>query len=152
MAFQDAYNTQNWDAYLELMCPSWRAQYTGPIMDATKRTRADQGLTTITVTRRTSRRGRSHGDCRCPKRAPWAQDPRFQAGPRGRLAYVHAQRCAVVRITLAALMITLLLSACGGTVERHGGGGDDTDGRSVGARPRLVPDDAAAAAGGGRNR
>ena len=50
MAFQDAYNTQNWDAYLELMCPSWRAQYTGPIMDATKRTRADQGLTTIAIT------------------------------------------------------------------------------------------------------
>ena len=50
MAFQQAYNTQNWDAYLELMCPAWRAQYTGPIMDATKRTRADQGLTTVSVT------------------------------------------------------------------------------------------------------
>jgi hypothetical protein len=50
MAFQDAYNTQNWDAYLERMCPSWRAQYTGPVMDSTKKTRVDQGLTTITVT------------------------------------------------------------------------------------------------------
>ncbi|HEX9833578.1 MAG TPA: nuclear transport factor 2 family protein [Mycobacterium sp.] len=50
MAFQDAYNTQNWDAYLELMCPAWRAQYTGPVMDSTKKTRVDQGLTTITVT------------------------------------------------------------------------------------------------------
>ena len=49
MAFQQAYNTQNWDAYLELMCPSWRAQYTGPVMDMTKKTRIDQGLTTMTV-------------------------------------------------------------------------------------------------------
>lgn len=49
MAFQDAYNTQNWDAYLESMCPSWRAQYTGPVMELTKKTRVDQGLTTVTV-------------------------------------------------------------------------------------------------------
>jgi hypothetical protein len=49
LAFQDAYNTQNWDAYLELMCPSWRAMYTGPVMDSLKKTRVDQGLTTITV-------------------------------------------------------------------------------------------------------
>jgi len=49
MAFQQAYNTQNWDTYLELMCPSWRAQYTGPVMDMTKKTRIDQGLTTMTV-------------------------------------------------------------------------------------------------------
>lgn len=49
MAFQQAYNTQNWDAYLELMCPSWRAQYTGPVMEMTKKTRIDQGLTTMTV-------------------------------------------------------------------------------------------------------
>ncbi len=48
-AFQDAYNTQNWDAYLESMCPSWRAQYTGPVMDLTKKTRVDQGLTTVSV-------------------------------------------------------------------------------------------------------
>ena len=50
MAFQDAYNTQNWDAYLDSMCPSWRAQYTGPVMDLTKKTRVDQGLTTVNVT------------------------------------------------------------------------------------------------------
>jgi len=49
MAFQDAYNTQNWDAYLALMCPSWAAQYTGPVMDSLKKTRVDQGLTTVTV-------------------------------------------------------------------------------------------------------
>jgi hypothetical protein len=49
MAFQQAYNTQNWDVYLELMCPSWRAQYTGPVMEMTKKTRIDQGLTTMTV-------------------------------------------------------------------------------------------------------
>ena len=50
LAFQDAYNTQNWDAYLEMMCPSWAAQYTGPVMDTLKKTRVDQGLTTVTVT------------------------------------------------------------------------------------------------------
>lgn len=49
MAFQDAYNTQNWDAYLAMMCPSWAAQYTGPVMDSLKKTRVDQGLTTVTV-------------------------------------------------------------------------------------------------------
>jgi hypothetical protein len=49
MTFQDAYNTQNWDAYLDAMCPSWAAQYTGPVMDLTKKTRVDQGLTTVKV-------------------------------------------------------------------------------------------------------
>jgi hypothetical protein len=49
LAFQDAYNTQNWDAYLESMCPSWAAQYTGPVMDTLKKTRVDQGLTTVKV-------------------------------------------------------------------------------------------------------
>jgi len=49
MAYQDAYNTQNWDAYLAMMCPSWAAQYTGPVMDSLKKTRVDQGLTTVTV-------------------------------------------------------------------------------------------------------
>lgn len=49
MAFQDAYNTQNWDAYLDAMCPSWAAQYTGSVMDLTKKTRVDQGLTTVKV-------------------------------------------------------------------------------------------------------
>src|SRR5205807_9410065 len=32
MTFQDAYNTQNWDAYTELMCSAMRAQFTGPAM------------------------------------------------------------------------------------------------------------------------
>lgn len=50
LAFQDAYNTQNWDAYFELMCPAWRAQYTGSVMEATKKTRVDHGLSTVTVT------------------------------------------------------------------------------------------------------
>lgn len=50
LALQDAYNTQNWDAYLDAMCPSWAAQYTGPVMDMTKKSRVDQGLTTVTVT------------------------------------------------------------------------------------------------------
>jgi len=49
-AFQDAYNTQNWDAYLALMCPSWAAQYTGPVMETLKKTRVDNGLTTADVT------------------------------------------------------------------------------------------------------
>jgi hypothetical protein len=48
-AFQDAYNTQNWDAYLDAMCPSWAAQYTGPVIELTKKTRVDQGLTTVNV-------------------------------------------------------------------------------------------------------
>lgn len=49
-AFQDAYNTQNWEAYLALMCPSWAAQYTGPVMETLKKTRVDNGLTTADVT------------------------------------------------------------------------------------------------------
>jgi hypothetical protein len=49
LAFQDAYNTQNWEAYLDAMCPSWAAQYTGPVMEMTKKTRVDQGLTTANV-------------------------------------------------------------------------------------------------------
>ncbi|HEY9304466.1 MAG TPA: hypothetical protein VIO95_09270 [Mycobacterium sp.] len=49
-AFQDAYNTQNWDAYLELMCPSMREKFTGPILDAVKQLRRKQGLSRATVT------------------------------------------------------------------------------------------------------
>ncbi|MGH3524254.1 MAG: nuclear transport factor 2 family protein [Mycobacterium sp.] len=49
-AFQDAYNTQNWDAYLELMCPSMREKFTGPVLDSVKQTRASQGLSRATVT------------------------------------------------------------------------------------------------------
>jgi hypothetical protein len=49
LAFQDAYNTQNWDAYLELMCPSWAAQFTGPVMDTLKKGRSDSGMTSADV-------------------------------------------------------------------------------------------------------
>ncbi|MDD7812150.1 nuclear transport factor 2 family protein [Mycobacterium sp. CSUR Q5927] len=49
-AFQDAYNTQNWDVYKEQMCPAMRDQFTeGPVMDLLKKTRADNGLTRATV-------------------------------------------------------------------------------------------------------
>jgi hypothetical protein len=47
MAFQDAYNTQNWDAYLQLMCNAMRAQFTGTAMDYVKKTRAQHGVTTV---------------------------------------------------------------------------------------------------------
>jgi hypothetical protein len=47
MAFGDAYNTQNWDAYTELMCAAMRAQFTGPAMGYVKKGRAQNGLTTI---------------------------------------------------------------------------------------------------------
>lgn len=49
-AFQDSYNTQNWDAYVELMCPSMREQFTGPILDSVKQLRRKQGLSRVTVT------------------------------------------------------------------------------------------------------
>jgi len=49
LTFQNAYNTQNWDAYFAAMCPAWRDQYTQPMIEAMKKTRADQGLTTVTV-------------------------------------------------------------------------------------------------------
>jgi len=48
-AFQDAHNTQNWDAYLAAMCPAMRAGFTGPIMDAVKKNRASTGITTAEV-------------------------------------------------------------------------------------------------------
>lgn len=47
MAFQDAYNTQNWDAYLELMCTAMRAQFSGTAMNYVKKARAQNGVTTI---------------------------------------------------------------------------------------------------------
>jgi hypothetical protein len=47
MAFQDAYNTKNWDAYAELMCTSMRAKFTGVVMDYLKKGRQDTGLTQI---------------------------------------------------------------------------------------------------------
>lgn len=47
MAFQDAFNTQNWDAYLNLMCRAMREQFTAPVMERLKTTRTDQGLTQV---------------------------------------------------------------------------------------------------------
>ncbi|MGE2814458.1 nuclear transport factor 2 family protein [Mycobacterium heidelbergense] len=47
MAFQDAYNTQNWDAYTELMCSAMRAQFVGPVMGYVKKGRAETGLTSV---------------------------------------------------------------------------------------------------------
>jgi hypothetical protein len=47
MAIQDAYNTQNWDAYLQLLCNPMRELFTGPVMDMVKKGRADQGLTQV---------------------------------------------------------------------------------------------------------
>ncbi|BCQ06639.1 hypothetical protein JMUB5695_00048 [Mycobacterium heckeshornense] len=44
IAFQDAWNTQDWDAYTQLMCPSMREQFTGPVMDRVKKLRAKQGM------------------------------------------------------------------------------------------------------------
>lgn len=49
-AFQDAYNTQNWQAYTELMCTAMRAQFTGPVMDYVKKGRTEAGLTQVTIT------------------------------------------------------------------------------------------------------
>ncbi|MCV7199029.1 Rv0361 family membrane protein [Mycobacterium angelicum] len=45
--FQDAYNTQNWDAYLELMCSAMRAKFTGTTLDYVKKNRAATGITRI---------------------------------------------------------------------------------------------------------
>ncbi len=49
-AFQDAYNTQNWTAYTELMCSAMRAKFTGPVMNYVKKGRAESGLTHIVIT------------------------------------------------------------------------------------------------------
>ena len=46
---QDAYNTQNWDVYLQMLCPTERAKFTGGVMDSLKKTRADMGVTTVNV-------------------------------------------------------------------------------------------------------
>lgn len=48
-AFQDAYNTQNWDAYRALMCPSMQDEFTGPVMELLKKARAEQGISRSTV-------------------------------------------------------------------------------------------------------
>lgn len=49
-AFQDAYNTQNWTAYTQLMCAAMRTKFTGPVMNYVKKGRAESGLTHITIT------------------------------------------------------------------------------------------------------
>lgn len=49
-AYQDAYNTQNWTAYTELMCAAMRTKFTGPVMDYVKKGRAESGLTHVTIT------------------------------------------------------------------------------------------------------
>jgi len=49
-AFQDAYNTENWDAYLDVMCAPMRAKFTGSVMDYLKKDRAQAGVTTVSTT------------------------------------------------------------------------------------------------------
>jgi hypothetical protein len=46
-AFGDAYNSQNWEAYTELMCAAMRAQFTGIAMDYVKNGRINNGPTTM---------------------------------------------------------------------------------------------------------
>lgn len=46
-AFNDAYNSQNWAAYTELMCVAMRNQFTGVVMDYVKKNRANTGANTI---------------------------------------------------------------------------------------------------------
>jgi hypothetical protein len=49
IAFQDAYNSENWDAYQALMCPTMRERFAGSIMDSVRQTRASAGLTTTSI-------------------------------------------------------------------------------------------------------
>jgi hypothetical protein len=48
-AVADAYNTKNWDAYLEMQCPAMRAKFVGPVLEMLKQTRDKQGLSTFKV-------------------------------------------------------------------------------------------------------
>ena len=51
-AFQDAYNTQNWDSYKQQMCPAMRDQFAdGRVMDILKKSRADGGMTAAKVSK-----------------------------------------------------------------------------------------------------
>jgi hypothetical protein len=50
IAFQDAVNTQNWDAYLDLMCAPMRDRFTGTVLDYLKKMRTQAGVTTVTIT------------------------------------------------------------------------------------------------------
>jgi hypothetical protein len=53
LAYQDAYNTQNWDAYTELLCTAMRTKFVGSVMDALKKGRHDTGLTQVKAVRPT---------------------------------------------------------------------------------------------------
>jgi hypothetical protein len=53
LAYQDAYNTQNWDAYTELLCTPMRAKFVGTVMDMVKKGRHDTGLTQVKAVRPT---------------------------------------------------------------------------------------------------
>ncbi|MDT5075484.1 MAG: hypothetical protein QOJ80_121 [Mycobacterium sp.] len=46
-AVADAYNTKNWDAYLEMQCPAMRAKFVGPVLEMLKQTRDKQGLSSF---------------------------------------------------------------------------------------------------------
>ena len=48
-AVADAYNTKNYDAYLEMLCPAMRVKFTGSILEQLKQTRDKQGLSTFKV-------------------------------------------------------------------------------------------------------
>lgn len=50
LAFGDAYNTENWDVYTELMCAPMRARFTGTVMDYLKKDRTNTGVTTVSIT------------------------------------------------------------------------------------------------------
>jgi hypothetical protein len=46
-AWQDAYNTQNWDAYLQDTCEAMRKKFTGVVIDMLQKGRAENGITQI---------------------------------------------------------------------------------------------------------
>ena len=48
-AMADAYNTKNWDAYLEMQCPAMRAKFVGPVLEQLKATRDKNGLSSFKV-------------------------------------------------------------------------------------------------------
>jgi hypothetical protein len=45
----DAYNTKNWDAYLEMQCPAMRAKFVGAVLEMLKANRDKQGLSAFKV-------------------------------------------------------------------------------------------------------
>jgi hypothetical protein len=50
LALQDVANSQNWDAYLDLMCAPMRARFTGSVIDYLGKQRTEAGVTTVTIT------------------------------------------------------------------------------------------------------